>query len=221
MEGPFHQLFDFRRHIALELFPEQLLHFLIQFRSLLHVSLLTIRPEQQGIDGFIVGIMGNEHPAVPGHLGLIPDSHRFLQFLEQGIHVQSFQTVPFRQIPVFVLCRILDEEPLEEGTLIQFQVPARIHLEFLHIHLDPDFRIHLDNGFPGRNEHIRSQDLLGFVNGIPEIFPGNGIGLVRPQHTAQFIPHHRALHQQVVYQCIDFIIGKEDFLPVFLDNRSA
>ena len=165
--------------------------------------------------------MGDEHPPVPGHLGLVPDRHRLLQFLEQGIHVKGFQPVPFRQIPAFVFRRVLDEESLEEGPLVQIQIPSRILLKSPGIHLRPDGRIHLDDGFPGRDEHIRPQDLLGFVNGIPEILPGNGIGLVRPQYPAQFIPHHCAFDQQVVHQGIDFIIGKEDFLSVLLDNRSA
>ena len=221
MESPFHHFFDFRRHIALELFPEQLLHLFIQLCGLFHIPLFTVGLEQQGVDGFIIRIVGDQHPAVPGHLGQVLHSHCFLQFLQQRIHVQAFQTVPFREVPIFVLCRILDEKALKKGSLIQFQIPSRIRFELLHIHLDTDGRVDLDDGFARRNENIRSQDLLGFINGIAQIFPGNGIRFVRPQHAAQLIPHHRPFDQDVIDQSIDLVVREEDFPAVLLDYRSA
>ena len=77
----------------------------------MHIAFLAVHLQKVQVDPFIVGIMGNQQPAVPGDLGNILHRRGILQFLEQGFHIQIFQPVPLGQIPVFVLLRFLDENP--------------------------------------------------------------------------------------------------------------
>ena len=201
--------------------PEDLFHFIVQLQGLPHIPGLAVRPEKEDVDAFVIRIMRHQFPSVPGHLGHIPDRHGFLQLLEERIDIDSFQPVALRQVPVLIIRGILDVEPLQETALVQFQIVSRIRLETLHIDAERDFRIDFDDGLPGRDKDVRPQQFLGFVKSVAEILLGHCIGFVPPQDPSELITHHSSLDEDIVHKSVDLVIGEEDFLPVFANDRCA
>ena len=216
-----HHGFNFRRYAALEFFTEEFFHLIVKLQRLPHIALLTISTQQEDIDAFIIGVMGNELPAVARDFGHVANGNSFLELLKKNVQIKAFKTVTFRKIPGFIFRGILHIKTLEETSLVKVQLVARVPFKFRNVHLKVNVRIDLDNRLPWGDKDIGSQELFRFINGIAEIFPSNGIGFIPPKDSTQLITHDRSFDENIIYEGIHFIVRKKDFLPIFFDYWCA